>query len=143
MVGDAGLEAAYVRLAAAEMRDAADRIGTQAHDAVEGEQPLVPALDPVRLPPPGVGREHHRSYHRVEPWGVSPAGGQRNPHHLELWSIRTTSPGSACRRDAFLEKITLPSTATSKTPPEEGINRTSASGNDCFSSAARLAALGW
>jgi hypothetical protein len=42
-----------------------------------------------------------------------------------------------------LEKISLPSTATSKTPPDDGTSLISASGKARLSSAARLAARGW
>ena len=52
------------------------------------------------------------------------------------------SPGCGWRRRAFFENTRLPSTVTSKTPPEEGTNRISASGMSFFSSAARLAARG-
>jgi hypothetical protein len=54
----------------------------------------------------------------------------------------TISPGSACLRSAFLEKIGSPSALTSKTPPDDGISRTSVSGQASFSSAASLAARG-
>jgi len=36
-----------------------------------------------------------------------------------FWSNPTTSLGSACRRSAFLEKTTFPSTVTSNTPPDD------------------------
>src|SRR5213595_2636840 len=41
---------------------------------------------------------------------------------------RTTSPGSAWRPNAFLEKMRRPSTSTSNTPPDDWINFTSAWG---------------
>src|SRR6266704_5441469 len=55
---------------------------------------------------------------------------------------RTTSPGSAWRPNAFLEKMRRPSTSTSNTPPDDWINFTSAWGYVLRISAARPAARG-
>ena len=66
-------------------------VGAEPHHAVEGEQALVAALDPVGLPAPVMGGEHHRPDDRVETRGVSAAGREarfaftwssEDPHHL-------------------------------------------------------------
>lgn len=54
----------------------------------------------------------------------------------------TTSPGSGWRPSALLEKTALPSTDTSKTPPDDGTIVTSTPGNSLRNSAANLAARG-
>ncbi len=41
-------------------------------------------------------------------------------------SAESTSPGLGWRPSSFLEKIFFPPTVTSKTPPEDGINRSPA-----------------
>ena len=55
--------------------------------------------------------------------------------------IFVTSSGAGNRSASFFEKTFLPSTTTSKTPPEPGI-RVASTPKALFSSAARLAALG-
>ncbi len=125
------------------MGEAAHFGGAERYNAIEGEESFVAALDPVRLPPPPMRREHHRTDDRVETRGIAAAGGDRDPHQPGRPSRAMISPSRACRRRAFLEKTRRPSTVTSKIPPEAGTSRTSASGNAAFSSAARPAARGW
>ena len=64
-------------------------------------------------------------------------------HHyfLAFWSAPMISSGSGYRPAAFLEKMTLPSAETSKTPPPPGISLESTP-RSFFSSAAKLVALG-
>jgi hypothetical protein len=121
------------------MGDAAHFGGGERNHAVEREQSLVAALDPIGTPAAVVGREHDGADDGVETGGVAAAGRDGDSHQSveepggppEAGSVRiswSTSPGSACRRLAFFEKTVLPSTCTSNTPPDEGIKRTSTSG---------------
>ena len=119
--------------------------GPERNDAVEAEEAFVAALDAVDLPAAVVRGEHHGADDGVEAGGVAAAGGDGNAHvsPSQLRIGFRISPGSAWRRSAFLENTSWPSTVTSKTPPDDWTSRMSASGNACFSSAAKLAARGW
>ena len=65
---------------AAEMHDAADVLGSEAHHAVEREQPFVTALDPVYLPAPVMGGEHDGPDDGIESGGVAAAGIDGDTH---------------------------------------------------------------
>ncbi len=130
---------------AAEVGDAADGGGVEGHDAVVAQQPAEPATDPVALPAALVRGQHDGPDDGVEPRGVAAARGNCDPHGGQARASRTrrsTSPGSAWRLSACFEKMGRPSMVTSNTPPEDSMSCTSASGYDCFSSAARPAARG-
>ena len=134
---------------AAEVGDAADVLGAEAHHTVEGEQSFVAALDPVDLPAPVVGGQHHRADDGIESGGVAAAGVDGDTHACGSWPPRKLLEQfhdlarlGVSARGALLEKTSFPSTMTSNTPPELGISFVSMPGNAFCSSATRPVARG-
>src|SRR5205814_3270312 len=78
----------------------------------------------ARLPRHGRGTEHLPGSRLSS----APATDQREGGGVGCRISPTTSPGSAWRPWAFLEKMRRPSTSTSKTPPDDWISFTSAWG---------------
>src|SRR4029077_18106438 len=105
-----------------------------------------PATDTDAFPAPVHRGEHGAADHGVQTRRVAAAGIDRDFQREGGGAIccisRSTSPGSAWRPTAFLEKTRRPSTSTSNTPPDDWISFTSACGYVFRISAARPAARG-
>jgi hypothetical protein len=65
---------------AAQVGDAADLGWPEGDDAVGRQQPFIPPLDPVGLPSPPVGRQHHGPDDGVQARRVAAAGGDGDAH---------------------------------------------------------------